>query len=165
MELWRLRAREFLSARSTLDNCKGERVQSLAEALSSPNSAPINWRQDRGNNTVREEMECWGAITQTSFGLSLSPVRPPEKPWAWQPGSDQVWRLSAPQRFRRRGVQRWAPDCRTRACPAGRERKLCGDGGGETQSKSAADALWHVLSNPEVKTGTGALTEVISRTA
>lgn len=47
MELWRLRAREFLSARSTHDSREDEREESLAEALSSPNSAPMNWRQDK----------------------------------------------------------------------------------------------------------------------
>ena len=41
MELWRLRAREFLSARSTHDRREDE---SLAEALSSPKSAAMNWR-------------------------------------------------------------------------------------------------------------------------
>lgn len=52
MELWRLRAREFLSARSTHDSWEEE---SLAEALSSPNSAPMNWRhRDRGDTTLSE---------------------------------------------------------------------------------------------------------------
>lgn len=36
MELWRLRAREFLSTNDSLAD------ESLAEALSSPNSAPLN---------------------------------------------------------------------------------------------------------------------------
>lgn len=59
MELWRLRAREFLSARSTHDSREDE---SLAEALSSPNSAPMNWghgHRDRGETTLSERG--WGA--------------------------------------------------------------------------------------------------------
>lgn len=56
MELWRLRAREFLSARSTHDSCEDE---SLDEALSSPNSAPMNWGYgDRGETTLSERG--WG---------------------------------------------------------------------------------------------------------
>lgn len=60
MELCRLRAREFLSARSTHDSREDE---SLAEALSSPNSAAMNWShrdRDRGEATVSERG--WSAV-------------------------------------------------------------------------------------------------------
>lgn len=151
MELWRLRAREFLSARSTLDNREDEREGSLAEALSSSNSAPMNWRrergQDKGNDTVRNRMEHRGTSVQMSFCFDLSPARPQGEPWAWLPGSDQVWRPSAPRRSRRCGVPPSPQCCRTRACE------------GE-KHKANLLLMLHVIfffSNPEVITEIGAL--------
>lgn len=159
MELWRLRAREFLSARSTHDSCEDE---SLDEALSSPNSAPMNWGHghgDRGETTLSERGWGTGQTTHMSSLLSLSPVLPPAELWVWQPGWDQVWHLSTRQRSHRCGVPPSAPCGRTRAWQQGREGEMRWWRGGKKKTKSCC-CCWcfeTFLSNPEVKAETGAL--------
>lgn len=74
MELWRLRAREFLSARSTQDSREDE---SLAEALSSssPNSAPRNWgggAEGGRNDSVTEEQQRLEGLIATGWRSSAN---------------------------------------------------------------------------------------------
>lgn len=74
MELWMLRAREFLSARSTHDNREVAIEVSLAEALSSSNSAPMNWRHSGGDrHRDREEM----TLSERGCGVEEKPLRCP----------------------------------------------------------------------------------------
>lgn len=149
MELWRLRAREFLSARSTHDNREVEKEESLAEALSSPNSAPMNWRQRDGDrHRDREET----TLSERGCGVEEKPLRCPfvlvchlfilQGNLGFD-SQDQI----------RCGISQLPNvliDVTLHLHPhvvvhvsfrrAGRERR---GGGGETQNKSAVDASWH----------------------
>lgn len=160
MELWRLRAREFLSARSTHDSREEE---SLAEALSSPNSAPINWRhrdRDRGETTLSERW--WSAEEKplTCPFVSVCHLFVLQGDLGFD-SQDQI-RCGIPQLADVRVDVPLQPHIVVHV-PVRRGEIWWW---GKTQSKSVVDASWHYfLSNPEVITETGALRQVISRMA
>lgn len=155
MELWRLRAREFLSARSIHDRREDE---SLAEALSSPNSAPVNWRRGDADKD-RDKGET--TLSGRRWSAEEKPLRCPFvsvchlfvlQGKLWFDSQDQIrcgvsqlpcGLIDVPFHLHPHIVVHVSV---RRSC---RERR---GSGGETQSKSAVDALWHFLSNPEVRT-------------